>query len=235
MPASTLEKRTASTHSSRIPIERMEVSVYKIPTDAPEADGTYAWDSTTLVLVEASASGKRGVGYTYEDESAALLIKNLLAGIATGQDALDVPGVWTAMVRGIRNIGRPGVSSCAIAAVDSALWDLKAKLLDLPLCLLLGRTRDAVPVYGSGGFTSYSDQQLRDQLSGWVRQGIPRVKMKIGTHPDLDWHRVQVARAAIGPDAELYVDANGAYDRKQALAFAQLFTQEGVVWFEEPV
>ena len=235
MPAPTLEKHTAPARASRIPIERVEVSVYKIPTDAPEADGTYAWNSTTLVLVEAMAGGKRGVGYTYEDESAALLIKNMLAGIATGRDALDVPGVWAAMVHSIRNVGRPGVSSCAIAAVDSALWDLKAKLLDLPLCLLLGRARDAVPVYGSGGFTSYSDQQLRDQLGGWVRQGIPRVKMKIGTHPDQDLHRVQVARAAIGPDAELYVDANGAYDRKQALAFAQLFTHEGVVWFEEPV
>ncbi len=235
MPASTLEKNTAPTRSGHIPIERIEVSVYQIPTDAPEADGTYAWDSTTLVLVEAAAGGQRGVGYTYEDESAALLIKNMLAGIATGKDALDVPGVWAAMVHSIRNIGRPGVSSCAIAAVDAALWDLKAKLLDLPLCLLLGRARDAVPIYGSGGFTTYSDQQLRDQLGGWVRQGIPRVKMKIGTHPDQDPHRVQVARAAIGPDAELYVDANGAYDRKQALAFAQLFTQEGVVWFEEPV
>jgi L-alanine-DL-glutamate epimerase-like enolase superfamily enzyme len=100
---------------------------------------------------------------------------------------------------------------------------------------LLGACRDAVPVYGSGGFTSYSVEQLQAQLAGWVNQGIPRVKMKIGTHPADDLGRVRAARAAIGPDAALYVDANGAYSRKQALAQAEAFRQEGVVWFEEPV
>jgi L-alanine-DL-glutamate epimerase-like enolase superfamily enzyme len=96
-------------------------------------------------------------------------------------------------------------------------------------------TRDAVPVYGSGGFTSYSNTQLRDQLGGWARQGIPRVKMKIGTHPADDLPRVKAAREAIGPGVQLFVDANGAYSRKQALAFANRFAELGVVWFEEPV
>jgi L-alanine-DL-glutamate epimerase-like enolase superfamily enzyme len=123
----------------------------------------------------------------------------------------------------------------AIAAVDVALWDLKARLLDLSLVTLLGAAHDAVPVYGSGGFTTYSNEQLQKQLGGWVEQGIPRVKMKIGTHPDQDLCRVRVAREAIGPDAELYVDANGAYSRKQALAFAEAFREYGVAWFEEPV
>jgi L-alanine-DL-glutamate epimerase-like enolase superfamily enzyme len=96
--------------------------------------------------------------------------------------------------------------------------------------------REGAPVYGSGGFTTYSDRQLRDQLSGWVRKGIPRVKMKIGTHPDDDLHRVRLAREAIGEKAELFVDANGAYSRKQALGFAEQFAvQCNVSWFEEPV
>ncbi|MGI8967719.1 MAG: enolase C-terminal domain-like protein [Chloroflexota bacterium] len=224
-----------SARNPSAPIEQIDVSVYTIPTDAPEADGTIAWDSTTMVLVEATAGGIRGLGYTYADDATGVLIKNMLAAKVCGRDAMDVPGSWEAMVHAIRNLGRPGISSMAISAVDVALWDLKARLLDVSLVTLLGAVRDAVPVYGSGGFTSYSIEQLQAQLGGWVREGIPRVKMKIGTHPADDLNRVRAAREAIGPDAELYVDANGAYSRKQALAQAEAFRQYGVVWFEEPV
>ncbi len=216
-------------------IERIAVSAYTIPTDFPEADGTISWDSTTLVIVEATAGGVTGLGYTYADIATATLIRDRLIKLVEGRDAMDVNGAWAAIVRAIRNIGRPGVASMAISGVDNALWDLKARLLDLPLCKLVGMIHHAVPVYGSGGFTSYSIQQLQDQLGGWVAQGIPRVKMKIGTHPEDDLRRVQAAREAIGPDAQLYVDANGAYSRKQALYMAEQFAELGVVWFEEPV
>ncbi len=218
-----------------VPIERVEVSAFTIPTDFPEADGTFAWDSTTLVLVEASAGGERGLGYTYAATAAARLIQDLLAGVVRGRDALAVPGSWAAMAHAVRNIGLPGIASCAIAAVDVALWDLKARLLGLPLLRLLGAVRETVPVYGSGGFTSYSLDQLRDQLGSWVEVGISRVKMKIGRDPGSDLERVRAAREAIGPVAELFVDANGAYTRKQALAFAEAFGGLGVTWFEEPV
>jgi L-alanine-DL-glutamate epimerase-like enolase superfamily enzyme len=223
------------TRANNPKIERVVVAAYTIPTDAPEGDGTYTWDATTLIVAEVSAGGTRGIGYTYADTATARLMRELLVPIVTGRDALDVPGAWAAMVHAVRNLGRPGICSMAIAALDSALWDLKARLLDLPLCLLLGRVHEAVPVYGSSGFTTYSRQQLQDQLGGWVRHGIPRVKMKIGAQPDNDLDRVRQAREAIGPDAELYVDANGAYNRKQALAFAEEFSELGVVWFEEPV
>lgn len=218
-----------------VPIEQIQVSVYRIPTDAPEADGTFAWNATTLVLVEAAAGGTRGIGYTYADTATGTLIKDMLAHTVQGRNAMDVPGCWASMVHAIRNLGRPGISSMAISAVDVALWDLKARLLDVSLVTLLGAARDSVPVYGSGAFTSYSIEQLRAQLGGWVQQGIPRVKMKIGTHPEDDLNRVRAAREAIGPDAVLYVDANGAYTRKQALAQAEAFREYGVVWFEEPV
>lgn len=227
MPASTLTRGVS--------IEGLEVAAYKIPTDFPEADGTYAWKATTLVTVHVRAGGRVGFGYSYADTATATLISDLLASAAAGRDALDIPGVWRALVEAIRNLGRPGVSSMAIAAVDTALWDLKAKLLDLPLCLLLGRARDEVPIYGSGGFTSYPVERLQAQLGGWARQGIPRVKLKIGTHPEQDVARVRAAREAVGPQTELYVDANGAYTRTQALAQAARFADLGVVWFEEPV
>jgi L-alanine-DL-glutamate epimerase-like enolase superfamily enzyme len=217
-------------------IESIEVGAYTVPTDAPEADGTLAWDATTIVVVHAWAGGAVGLGYTYADVSTAKLVASKLAGVVQGADALSPQASWETMVRETRNLGRPGITSMAIAAVDLALWDLKARLLGLPLCVLLGRVRDRVPVYGSGGFTAYSDARLAEQLGAWVAQGIPRVKMKVGSDPVRDPERVRVARAAVGPNTELFVDANGAYSVTQALALAERFAQEsGVSWLEEPV
>ncbi|HXG93332.1 MAG TPA: enolase C-terminal domain-like protein [Blastocatellia bacterium] len=216
-------------------IKRIDVSAYTVPTDLPEADGTLEWNSTTMVLVEATAGGVRGIGWTYADTATAMLIKDRLAPIVQGMDAMAISQAWIRMLRETRNLGRPGLASMAISAVDNALWDLKARLLGLPLVTLLGQVRDEVPVYGSGGFTSYTIEQLQNQLGGWVAQGITRVKMKIGAHPEDDINRVRAARESIGPDAELFVDANGAYSRKQALAFAERFAGFNVTWFEEPV
>ncbi len=220
---------------SGAPIERVRVTAYEVPTEQPESDGTLTWDSVTLVLVQIEASGQTGLGYTYADQSAATLVSGKLADVVKGRDALAVPECWWAMVHAIRNLGWPGISATAISAVDVALWDLKAKLLGVGLADLLGRAHAAAPIYGSGGLTSYSDAELRAQFEGWVERGIPRVKMKIGRDPDADPRRVQAAREAIGPDVELYVDANGAYSRKQALAQAQWLRDHGVSWFEEPV
>jgi L-alanine-DL-glutamate epimerase-like enolase superfamily enzyme len=218
-----------------VPIERIDVSAYTIPTDGPESDGTLEWHQTTLVLVQASAAGETGIGYSYANRATAVLIVDTLSSVVQRRDALDVAGAWQAMVAAIRNLGRPGISSMAIAAVDNALWDLKARLLDVPLVRLLGAARDAIPIYGSGGFTSYAVERLQEQLGGWSRSGIRMVKMKIGRDPDADIARVQAAREAIGRDTALFVDANGAYTRKQALGFANAFVELGVTWFEEPV
>jgi L-alanine-DL-glutamate epimerase-like enolase superfamily enzyme len=221
---------------TEVPVEELDAGAFTVPTDQPEADGTLAWDSTTIVVVHAHGAGESGIGYTYADVSTAKLIVSKLAGIVAGRDALSPQSAWEAMVEQTRNLGRPGITSMAIAAVDAALWDLKARALGLPLCKLLGMAHDRVPVYGSGGFTAYSNQRLAEQLSGWVEQGIPRVKMKVGSSADDDPQRVKVAREAIGPDARLFVDANGAYARKQALDLARRFADEArVSWFEEPV
>jgi L-alanine-DL-glutamate epimerase-like enolase superfamily enzyme len=220
---------------SDAPITAVDARAYEIPCEQPESDGTMEWDSVTVVVAEVSAGDRTGLGYTYGAAAIASLITGPLSAAVTGRDALAVPGAWWAMVGAVRNIGWPGVAAMAISAVDVALWDLKAKLLDVSLADLLGRARDAVPVYGSGGLTSYSEAELCRQLAAWVAEGIPRVKMKIGRDPSADPARVRAAREAIGPDAELFVDANGAYSRKQALALAEAFAQDGVSWFEEPV
>jgi L-alanine-DL-glutamate epimerase-like enolase superfamily enzyme len=222
--------------ATRTAIERLEVSSHTIPTDQPESDGTFEWDSTTIVIVEAHGGGETGIGYTYTHEAAARLIGDELQDAVRGCDAMQVRSAWHAMSSALRNIGRPGLGFMALSAVDLALWDLKARLLDQPLVVVLDAAHDVVPVYGSGGFCSYSDARLREQLGGWAAGGIPRVKMKVGRDPDRDRDRVRAAREAIGDGVELFVDANGAYTRQQALDWAEVYADEfGVRWFEEPV
>src|SRR3954447_23734484 len=221
-------------------IEGLDVAVYTVPTDQPEADGTMQWTSTTAVVVQARAGGCTGLGWTYAAGAAADVVRALLADVVRGRDALDVPAAWSAMQKQLRNVGRPGIGSCALSAVDVALWDLAARLLDVPLVRLLGRVRDEVPVYGSGGFTSYDDATLRRQLSGWVEgEGIPRVKIKVGeswgTAEDRDLARAQIARRTVGESAELFVDANGGYSVGQAVRMGRCYDELGVTWFEEPV
>jgi len=230
MPVSTIRRPRIDAA-----ITNISVAAYTVPTDAPEADGTFDWHATTIVVVEVEGGGKSGLGYSYIDASAATLIRTVLADVVRGSSAMDVQTAWIAMVRAIRNIGRPGVASCAIAAVDAALWDLKSRLLDLPLVTVLGAARPGVDLYGSGGFTSYSVGRLQEQLAAWVDAGISRVKMKVGRDAHADIDRIQAARQAIGASAELFVDANGAYDRKQALWVAEHVQPFDVTWFEEPV
>jgi L-alanine-DL-glutamate epimerase-like enolase superfamily enzyme len=221
--------------SSAIPIQEVCVSAFTIPTDQPESDGTIEWNATTMVLVEVQAGGKTGLGYSYADATAGKLVQSLLAGVVKGGNALDIATSHASMVRQVRNLGRPGIACTAISAVDNALWDLKAKLLDRSLLDLLGAARDRAPIYGSGGFTSYTVEKLQAQLGGWAAEGIKMVKMKVGRDAAADIGRVRAAREAIGPDTALCVDANGGYSRKQALAQAEKFAELGVCWFEEPV
>lgn len=225
----------ALSNSVGAPFQGLNAAAYRIPTDSPEADGTYAWDSTTLVVVRIEGGGASGIGYTYADAASVALIDGPLRKALEDRDTFDIPGAWMAMQRSVRNLGRSGLAACAISAVDTALWDLKARALDVPLASLLGRCRDSVPIYGSGGFTSYTDDQLQEQLSGWVeRDGCRFVKMKIGSEPERDPERVMQAKSAIG-DSDLFVDANGAFSVKQALDFAQSCDEADIRWFEEPV
>jgi L-alanine-DL-glutamate epimerase-like enolase superfamily enzyme len=222
------------------PIERIDVSVYQVPTDQPEADGTMQWDSTTMVVAEPVAGDCRGFGYSYTTGAAAGVIEELLTKKLLGRDALDIPGAAKVMNEAVRNVGRPGVAATAISAVDVALWDLKGKLLGQPVATLLGRAFETGPIYGSGGFTTYDDETTRKQLSYWAHDlNLPWVKIKIGeswgSNVERDLHRIALAREVIGPSKGLFVDANGGYTRGQAARVAHAFAQYDVTWYEEPV
>lgn len=221
--------------TSDLAVDSLEVTAFTVPTDSPESDGTLEWDSTTLVIVEVHSGHARGLGYTYGDAAVAKLIAGKLAPLIVDNDPMDVTAAWGRMMHSIRNLGRAGICAMAIAAVDIALWDLKARLLELPLVTLVGAQRDSIPVYGSGGFTSYPDRQLRTQMGDWAQQGIRMVKMKVGRDPERDAERVRIVRDAVGDDVEVFVDANGAHQPQEALAQAQRFADLGVTWFEEPV
>lgn len=220
-------------------VDEVRVHAFKIPTDGPdgqEQDGTLDWSSTTLVLVEARAGETVGIGYTYGETAVAELIESKLASLVEDADALAPAALWPQMQAELRNAGRPGVGAMAISAVDIALWDLKARLLELPLVRVLPSMHEAVPVYGSGGFTNYPLDRLADQLAGWVDQGIPRVKLKTSREPERDPERLRAVRKAIGDEPEVFVDANGALSRKEALYWTDRFAEEwDVRWFEEPV
>ena len=189
-----------------------------------------------MVLASVRAGAERGIGWTYAAAAAQSVIANVLAGVVVGRSALDIPGAAEAMVRVVRNIGRPGVAATAISAVDIALWDLKARLLGCSLARLLGQARDRVPVYGSGGFTSYDDGQTREQLTGWVEKDhIPRVKIKIGeswgarrTGTSSGW-RWPVRSSARTPNSTWMPAAATA---GQAVRIADRLAQYGVTWFE---
>lgn len=215
-------------------IHSARVLALRIPTDFPESDGTADWDATTVVIVRISSDGQTSLGYSYADAAAAHVAEALLRQIVIGKNPMMIPALHLALERKVRNMGRPGLASCAISAIDTALWDLKGRLLKLPLTLLMGQSRPHIETYGSGGFTSYSEDQLIQQLSGWASQGFKSVKMKIGTGDDT-LQRVTAVRKALSASCELYVDANGAYSRKQALDRGEKFAELGVTWFEEPV
>ena len=223
--------------SSSCPVDRVEAFARTIPTDEPESDGTLEWDSTTIVVVQAFAGDTVGLGYTYTHDAAVRLIEDKLAPSVHGLDVeRELIRAWHDLGDLLRNVGRPGMGFMALSAVDIALWDLRARLLDRPLVELLGAAREDVPVYGSGGFTSYSLDRIGEQLAGWVADGIDAVKIKVGRVPEDDPARLDAARRAIGDDVALFVDANGAFAPDDAVAWGKRYHDDwGVSWFEEPV
>lgn len=197
-------------------VHSVSARAYTVPTDAPEADGTASWKETTIVVAKAAAGGIEGVGYTYADASAAGLVNGKLARVVEGHDAMDPPGAWRSMQQAIRNLGRAGLCATAISAVDAALWDLKAKLLDVPLATLLGRyrVRAAVPatMEVAAGEYGYEPDYFRRMLAadavdvqqadatrcGGVSGFLHAASLCEGFHTDLSAHCAPALHCHLG-------------------------------------
>ena len=221
-------------------VSDLAVSVFKVPTPQTEGDGTLTWDATTAVVVEITAQGVTGLGWTYSTAATGQLITDHLHSVVVGAQVHEVPAVHERMRRACRNLGTRGLVGHGISAVDIALWDLKARLVGQPLAQLFGAEHGALtPVYGSGGFTTLDDDQLRDQVAGWLEAGCRAVKIKVGeswgANEGRDLQRVGLLRELVGPDVQLMVDANGGYRVGQAKRMGAAYDELGVVWLEEPV
>jgi L-alanine-DL-glutamate epimerase-like enolase superfamily enzyme len=224
------------THRAAAAIDAVDVTAYKIPTATEqESDGTLVWDSTSVVVVEVHADGETGLGYTYCHPAAAQVIESKLAGVIEAADALMPQRAWAQMQVEARQLGHAGIAAMAISAVDIALWDLKAKLHGSCLADALPRFHESVPIYASGGFTNYSDDELRDQVRRWTDLGFGSMKIKVGRDKLADAARVGLVRSVAGPNVELMVDGNGAYSVQEALLWADSFREQGVTYFEEPL
>jgi L-alanine-DL-glutamate epimerase-like enolase superfamily enzyme len=217
-------------------VENVDVSAYQIPTATErESDGTLVWAATSVVVVQLDCGPHTGLGYTYCHPSAGDVIESKLTDVVQGADPLMPQRTWVDMQVQARQLGHAGVAAMAISAVDVALWDLKAKLLGLTLADALPRYRESVPIYASGGFCNYSDDQLRQQVTGWKDTGFRRMKIKVGRDKPRDLARLDIMRDAAGADVELMVDGNGAYRVEEALHWAARFHDQGVSYFEEPL
>ena len=206
--------------------------------------------SICLVTIETD-SGITGTGMTAitEEEVVASIVNDIASHALEGQDPMRHELLWEKLYWLLTPRGQSGYASHAIAALDLALWDIKGKALGQPCWRLLGGARSQVPVYATFGFAFFDRDELADAAKSWVGRGFTRLKMTVGHHGlqrrdeprplaeviTEDVQRIRAVREAVGPDVELYIDANCSLDYFHAQSLAQRVEQYGITFFEEPV
>ena len=186
----------------------------------------------TLFLHIETDKGLSGFSYTSDHNTGRAietLIHDNLKHIIIGEDPQDTEKLWDKMFWQVRGYGRKGLAFQAISALDTALWDLKGKILDAPLYKILGSYQDSVPCYGSGGWTNYTIEELVEEQTSYVEQGFPRIKMKVGKDfgqsEEEDIERVAAVRKSVGKDVTIFIDANNGYYAKQAIKMSKIFEE----------
>ncbi len=220
-------------------IERVETTYYRLPLEPMGDAGHGAIDTEELITLDLHAEGLTGYGYAYTIGRGGRAVRSLIdediVPLILGQDATDIRGLWDLMWQRLLYVGRGGLASFAIAAIDVALWDLYGVREGKPLYALLGAEPREIPAYGSGVDLPKPLDELLSQTEGFLERGLPGVKVKIGRpDPREDEERVEAVRALIGDDVDLMVDANMAWDADEALERGRRLERFDLYWYEEP-
>ena len=228
-------------------IRHVSLSSVVLPLDVPVSDAKVLtgrqkpMTEVVFLFAEiASEQGHRGIGFSYSKRAGGPAqyahAKEVAEGLL-GEDPSDIAKVYDKLLWAGASVGRSGVATQALAAIDIALWDLKAKRAGLPLAKLLGAHRDSVRTYNTtGGFLHVPIEEVKERASQSLAAGIGGVKLKVG-QPDtrLDLARLEAVREHLGDDVPLMVDANQQWDRATALRFGRAVERFNLVWIEEPL
>jgi L-alanine-DL-glutamate epimerase-like enolase superfamily enzyme len=220
-------------------VKDIEVFHVTTPLDAPVSDSSFTIRNSGMVVVRVIVNPElSGYGMTFS-VPVAEYIHRTLKPVVTGRDPVCVETAWNAMRSATRSAGRKGVALLAMSAIDIALWDLRGKILGLPIYKLLGGSNCLIPVYASGGWLSYTLEQTVEEAKKNVADGYRTIKIKIGAEGGknlrADVKKIEAVRSAIGDEIDLIVDANGIWDASTAIRFAQMVKDCNVSLFEEPV
>lgn len=224
-------------------IKNVKASLLASPVQTGFQDATRKVETVGMCVVQVTTEqGLTGIGVTYHEvggEAIKELIEKYFAPKLIDRDPFQTEAIWEELFHYARGVGRKGLSFCALSAVDIALWDLKGKILDLPLYCLLGGNEKQVPIYASGGWTSHDDDALVEEALMMVRRGYRMIKLKVGVEGgkniQRDIARCRKVREAIGPDIGFMVDANNAFHAAEAVRLANSIREYDIMLFEEPV
>jgi L-alanine-DL-glutamate epimerase-like enolase superfamily enzyme len=224
-------------------ISKIDVHLVSAPIKSGFADATRKVETVGYTIVRVTTDqGLEGFGVTYHEvggEATRCLIQKNMAPKLIGRSPLETEAIWQEFFHYLRGVGRKGLMFCALSAIDIALWDLKGKIFDVPLYRLLGGNKTKIPVYCSGGWTSYSDEELVQEMKSMVNQGYRMIKFKVGVEggasPRRDVERVRKVREAVGPDIDLLLDANNCWDAATGVQFANNVRGYDILLLEEPV
>jgi L-talarate/galactarate dehydratase len=233
--------------ASQDKITSVTLSLVFLPLDRPISDAKVLtgrqrpMTQIAFLFAEiATLEGHEGVGYSYSKRAGGPGLyahAKEIADDVIGEDPNDIQRIWTKLVWAGASVGRSGLATQAIAAIDIALWDLKAKRAGLPLAKLLGAHRDSVACYNtSGGFFSSPLEEIIENAHNSLERGIGGIKIKVGQpDPRIDLNRVEAIRAELSDDVALMVDANQQWDRVSALRIGRQLERYGLTWIEEPL
>ena len=222
-----------------------DIQVYLVETRIKGnfADSTRNVETIGFVIVEITTNdGLKGIGTTYHEVGGEAIREMVLKGIGPkilGRNPFETESIYEEIFHYMRGVGRKGLAFCAYSAIDIALWDIKAQMVGLPLYRLLGGSRTELPIYASGGWTSYTKDELVAEALDMVAKGYKQIKLKVGVDGGKnlgeDVARIQAVRDAIGPKIGLMVDANNAFTAATAIQLAERLEELDIIFFEEPV